>query len=245
MNKYCKGFGLVELMVSLVLGLIVTLGATQIFLAAKNTYLSQNASAAMQEDARYALSRMVQEIRMTGMYGCINQSANTTFIDQSTALGFTQDSVNPISYLLTTVNGAAAGVVTLLTADVGTAGSAPTYTLLSDCINKTYVQSGAATMTGYQAYPVRKVSYTFTGGQLTTTVNNVTSVLINNVSALTIAFGLAGTADNSVSSYSLNPTLASWSNIRTVRITLTLTDPNNRVRNQTYNVVASLRNRLR
>ncbi|WP_287815383.1 prepilin-type N-terminal cleavage/methylation domain-containing protein, partial [Pseudomonas sp.] len=61
MRKRASGFGLIELMVAILLGLIILLGVLQIFVSAKNTYLAQNASAAMQEDARYALSKMVQE----------------------------------------------------------------------------------------------------------------------------------------------------------------------------------------
>ena len=71
MKKFAKGFGLVEIMVALVLGLVVVLGVIQIFLASKNTYVTQNASARMQEDARFALSKLMQEIRLTGMYGCL------------------------------------------------------------------------------------------------------------------------------------------------------------------------------
>jgi type IV pilus assembly protein PilW len=45
-------------------------------------------------------------------------------------------------------------------------------------------------------------------------------------------------------SYTSVVTSATSANIRSVRLTLTLKDPDNRVRNQTYNVVAALRNRF-
>ena len=70
-NRVSKGFGLIELLIALALSLIVVLGVVQIFIAAKNTYLSQNAAASMQEDARFVLSKMIQEIRMVGMFGCL------------------------------------------------------------------------------------------------------------------------------------------------------------------------------
>lgn len=41
MNRHCRGFGLIEVMIALVLSLIVVLGVVQIFIAAKNTYVSQ------------------------------------------------------------------------------------------------------------------------------------------------------------------------------------------------------------
>jgi type IV pilus assembly protein PilW len=68
----------------------------------------------------------------------------------------------------------------------------------------------------------------------------VQQVLVNNVSAFDVSFGVVGSATSL--SYSSNP--SDLNSIRSVRLTLTLTDPNNRVRNQTYNVVVALRNRL-
>jgi type IV pilus assembly protein PilW len=88
--------------------------------------------------------------------------------------------------------------------------------------------------------------YSFSNNQLLMGVGSGTpaqAVLVNNVSAFNVSFGLASSAnDVAASSYSSNPT--DPARIRSVRLTLTLTDPNNRVGNQTFNVVAALRNRL-
>jgi len=48
--------------------------------------------------------------------------------------------------------------------------------------------------------------------------------------------------DVAASSYTANPSNSAL--IRSVRLTLTLRDPNSRVRDQTFTVVAALRNRL-
>ena len=72
MRSSSSGFGLIELMVALALGLLVVLGLTQVFLSTRETYLSQRSSALLQEDARYVLSKMAQEIRMAGMLGCLS-----------------------------------------------------------------------------------------------------------------------------------------------------------------------------
>jgi type IV pilus assembly protein PilW len=233
-------------MVSMVIGLIVVLGVTQIFLSAKNTYMSQNSSAAMQEDARYALSKMIQEIRMVGMFGCINPSS-TSFIDLSAAPTFTSVSSNPISYTSTTAAGVTINVLTLLTGDVGSSGGTPSYIVASDCLTTATVTSVTPVLLpGQQAFPIRRVIYTFANNQLSTTVGTTTSVLISNVSAFTVSFGLATAASPYVvASYSTAPAAGDYAYIRSVRITLTLTDPNNRARNQTFNVVASLRNKLK
>ena len=83
MRRHQRGFGLIELLIALALGLIIVLGVVQIFIAAKNTYVSQNSAAAMQEDARFVLSKMIQEIRMVGMFGCLG-----TITDSSSAGDF-------------------------------------------------------------------------------------------------------------------------------------------------------------
>lgn len=247
MKYYSRGLSLIELMVSLVIGLVIVLGVTQIFISAKNTYISQNASAAMQEDARYALSRMVQEIRMVGMFGCIAPSAGApSFIDLSVAPTFSTASANPISYTTATAAGVTTSVLTLLTGDVGTAGGTPSYTVASDCLTTATVTTGTPVLlTGQQGFPIRRVIYTFANNQLSTTVGSTTSVLVGNVSGFAISFGLA-TAGSPyvVGSYTAAPSTADLGFIRSVRITLTLTDPKSRVRDQTFNVVAALRNKL-
>ena len=49
MNHRARGFGLIEIMISLLLGLLIVAGIIQIFISAKNTYSTQNASAATVE----------------------------------------------------------------------------------------------------------------------------------------------------------------------------------------------------
>ncbi|EJM48053.1 prepilin-type N-terminal cleavage/methylation domain-containing protein, partial [Pseudomonas sp. GM33] len=93
MTRCSKGFGLVELLIALALSLIVVLGVVQVFIAAKNTYLSQNAAANMQEDARFVLSKMIKEIRMVGMFGCLE-----TITDSSEKGDFHASRTTPIRW---------------------------------------------------------------------------------------------------------------------------------------------------
>lgn len=236
MNRTNKGFGLIELLIALALGLVVVLGVAQIFISAKNTFVSQNAAANMQEDARFVLSKMIQEIRMVGMFGCLG-----TITDVSAPVTFTASQLAPISW------DNANARLTLVTADVGTGGGAPTWTVISDCRNVATAYSNVrAPAAGEQAFPIRRLIYTLKNNQLTMGVGTGTPtqyVLIDNVSGFNVSFGLASSAaDTSASSYSLNPTDAA--RIRSVRLTLTLSDPDERVRDQTFSVVAALRNRL-
>jgi len=236
MNGRSRGFGLIELMIALVISLIVVLGVVQIFIAAKNTYVSQNAAAVMQEDARFALSKMVQEIRMVGMFGCL-----ATVIDASTDNSFAASQITPIGW------DNANRRLTLVTADIGSGGNVPTWTVVSDCRTSATAYSNArAPATGQLAFPIRRLVYGFNNGQLLlgSGVGNPTmAVLVDNVRAFNVTFGIAGSAtDVAATSYSANPSDPAL--IRSVRLTLTLFDPRSTVRDQTFNVVAALRNRL-
>lgn len=236
MNRSSRGFGLIELLIALALSLVVVLGVAQIFIAAKNTYVSQNTAAAMQEDARFALSKLIQEIRMVGMFGCLG-----AITDSSSSSDFNASQTAPVSWDNANLK------LTLVSADVGGSGGAPTWTVVSDCRNTATAYTGVrAPASGQQAFPIRRLIYSLKNGQLTMGVGSGTPtqyVLVDNVSAFNVSFGLASSAtDASASSYSTNP--SDPARIRSVRLTLTLTDPNNRVRNQTFNVVAALRNRL-
>lgn len=236
MNRSNRGFGLIELLIALALSLVVVLGVAQIFIAAKNTYVSQNASAAMQEDARFVLSKLIQEIRMVGMFGCLG-----AVTDSSSAGDFNASQTTPISWDNANLK------LTLVTADVGGSGGVPTWTVVSDCRNTATAYTGARVpASGELAFPIRRLIYSFSNNQLLMGVGTGTpaqAVLVNNVSAFNVSFGLASSAtDVAASSYSSNP--SDPARIRSVRLTLTLTDPNNRVHNQTFNVVAALRNRL-
>ncbi|MGE8190161.1 PilW family protein [Pseudomonas sp. NPDC086278] len=236
MNRSSRGFGLIELLIALVLSLIVVLGVAQIFIAAKNTYVSQNAAAAMQEDARFVLSKMIQEIRMVGMFGCLG-----TITDSSNAGDFSAAQTTPISWDNTSLK------LTLVTADVGGNGGAPAWTVVSDCRNSATAYTGVRTpAAGFLAFPIRRLIYNFSNNKImmgSGTGTPTQAVLVDNVSAFSVSFGLASSAtDVAASSYSTNP--SDPARIRSVRLTLTLFDPNSRVSNQTFNVVAALRNRL-
>jgi len=67
-----KGFTLVELMIALALGMLITLAVIQVFLASKTTYRTQSAQGLLQENGRFALGFISNEVRMAGYAGCAN-----------------------------------------------------------------------------------------------------------------------------------------------------------------------------
>jgi type IV pilus assembly protein PilW len=239
--KRQAGFNLIELMIAMGLGVIVSLGITQVFLSAKNTYVSQNAAASIQEDARFVLSKMLQEIRMVGMFGCL-QTVTPPAVNGNL---FAQAQAKPIDYTAD----AKVGVLTLITADVGTSGGTPTWSIVYDCRAPSVAFENTpppSATVGKQVLPIRKVVYTYSieNKQLSTTVGAVNSVLINNVDAFNVSFGLANSVtDKVITSYVVVPP-ADPNLIRTVRISMRLIDPTLKAAPQIFNVVAALRNRI-
>ncbi len=228
MRRASRGFGLVEIMVALVLGLVVSLGVIQIFTSSRATFLSQNAAARMQEDARFVLSKMIQELRMTGMYGCLGF---TSYVPVSPAIAVPAALDNPIQWTNAT------STLTLVTADIGTAGTAPSWTILSDCQTSPQLYEGArAPAAGQTAFPLRQLVYSYSNRTLS--LNN--QPLLQNISAFNVSFGVAGNP----MSYTNAITLVNAGAIRSVRLSLTLTDPDGRVEDQPYSMVAYLRNRF-
>ena len=71
------GFGLVELMVSITLGLLLTAAVVQTFIAANTTFRIQDSLARVQETSRYAVHFLGRDLRMTGYMGCASLSTVT------------------------------------------------------------------------------------------------------------------------------------------------------------------------
>lgn len=69
-----KGLSLVELMVAMLVGLILTAGAIQIFISSRQTYRVQENLSRMQENARFAMEYLRRDIRMADYWGCVRDA---------------------------------------------------------------------------------------------------------------------------------------------------------------------------
>lgn len=238
MKRHARGFGLIEIMVALALGLVVSFGVVQVFIAARATFSSQNSAARLQEDARFVLSKMIQELRMTGMYGCLSFGS---YIPVSPAIAWPAALDIPILWDNTTKT------LTIVTADIGTAGVSPNWTILSDCQTSSQLYAGSrAPGAGQTAFPLRQLVYSYSANNGTLSIKAGTAStqpaqpLLQNIVSFEVSFGMAGnpmTYTNVISA-------GSSADIRSVRLSLTLRDPEARVRDQTYSAVAYLRNRF-
>lgn len=68
-----RGLSLVELMVALTLGLVLTAGVVYLFMENKRTYRTADAVARLQENGRFALEMISYDLRMAGHAGCANR----------------------------------------------------------------------------------------------------------------------------------------------------------------------------
>jgi type IV pilus assembly protein PilW len=65
-----RGFTITEMLVAAVIGLILLGGAISMLVTSRQTYETQNDLARIQENARFAIEEMMQDIRMAGYFGC-------------------------------------------------------------------------------------------------------------------------------------------------------------------------------
>lgn len=229
MMRGCKGFGLIELMIALTLGLIMSLALTQMFISSKDTYLSQTASANLQEDARFVLNKLAQDIRMVGTFGCL-----ASVKDASDKGDFAAAFKTPVKWQ------PGPRKLTLITANVEKLQSEPTWTIRTDCSSSAIAYS-LGKGSGELSFPVQQQAYAYNARRAELTLNN--RALISYVSGFDVLFGVARRPfDVSIDRYVENP--GDPALIRSVRIDLTLLDPADRVKEQTFSVVAALRNRI-
>ena len=66
-----RGVTLVELMIAMMLGLVLTAGMIQVFTGNRATYAFNDGLSRVQENARFALDRITQSARMAGYRGCL------------------------------------------------------------------------------------------------------------------------------------------------------------------------------
>ncbi|MCK5832024.1 MAG: PilW family protein [Methylococcales bacterium] len=78
--NFNKGFTLVEMLIALLLSTIILAGIGKIFVGSKMTYSLQQELSRIQENGRFSMNYLAQEIRPVGFQGCPNLSAITPTI---------------------------------------------------------------------------------------------------------------------------------------------------------------------
>lgn len=218
-----QGLGLLELLVAMVIGLIVVGGSIQLFSSSKRSYRVQEATARIQENARFAMVFMGQQIRMAGFRGL------DTDPSISLAAAFQAD----------VTNGFSAGQV-VLGADVATAVES-----IHDEITIRYQGAGTwyadpvlnclGVPLASGAPPVVSRFFVSANNELSCrVVGGAAQPLISNVQDMEIWYGIDTDIDaetTSANAYVSAATIAaeiagagrfSWNSVRSVRIALLL-----------------------
>ena len=81
-----RGFSLIELMVSIVIGLILIAGIMSIFVSSKVTYTTNEKTARLQENGRTALDFLSHDLRSSGYQGCARNMNYTPAIKTPASL---------------------------------------------------------------------------------------------------------------------------------------------------------------
>jgi type IV pilus assembly protein PilW len=77
-----RGLSLVELLIAVALGLVVTATVAQIFIGSKQSYRVTDSLSRTQENARFALDQISRDIRMAGFKGSCLDAKNAVFTNR-------------------------------------------------------------------------------------------------------------------------------------------------------------------
>ena len=76
-----SGLSLIELMIAMVVGLVLMAGVLSIFISSRSGYGANTAAAQVQEDGRFALDFMRNNVRMTSYMGCATTARSNTILN--------------------------------------------------------------------------------------------------------------------------------------------------------------------
>ena len=131
MLKYRAGFTLIELMIALALGLVITAAAIMLFITGQRSYSMQQGVADLQDNANFGLNYIVRDIRLANLNSTradINDQVSFGGIVLTSAINAQKDASVPplpLSNLSRTITGSTAAV-SLLSRSSGTGMSAAT-----------------------------------------------------------------------------------------------------------------------
>lgn len=169
MSRVQRGFGLLEVMLALAIGLMVLAAGSQLFASGYRSWRMQDAALRLQDDARLALFRMAQDIRMAGMFGCLRLEPDD-FDDPAARQAFSRPlQIGPSS-------------LDLVVAELPGYTGAPDWTLLTNCSSEAQVYSRRRQPMGdLVAIPISRHRYALEGTTLRFTRSNNPQPLVDHV----------------------------------------------------------------
>lgn len=76
-----KGMTLIEILIAMLMGIFLLAGVLQIFLNTKQTYRMQEGLSRLQENGRFAMEFISQDVRMAGFFGCLSNNFNIANVE--------------------------------------------------------------------------------------------------------------------------------------------------------------------
>ena len=198
------GFGLVEILIAMAIGLMLTAGIIQIFVGSRQTYRVQDNLSQLQENGRFALIQVGNILRMTGF-----KTDPTDTLTFATGAVTGTDTAGTPDQISVSFQGASDGT----TIDcIGLPVSASTTTSTTIVQNQFSINSNE----------LRCVStrITTTGGTTTNTTN--TQPLVENVEDMQITYGVDANGTGSANYYVNASSVTNWSQVVSLHVSLLL-----------------------
>lgn len=245
-----KGFSLVELMISLALGLFLSLAVIQTYLATVKSDTVIMGNTEIQENARFAIQVLEKALQQAGYYSNLEQSrqeffqnqaaqwAGTVFTSSDAIRGF-DDTETPVTNQPNSASGTDQVFIRLVS-DANVAGIGASW---YDC-NGVLIPGNTAIQMGFyiSATEGTLICHSEIPG------NDVDSQpLISNVSDFQLLYGVDSTQDGSVNRYIEAQSVSAaggWDNVRAIKVSLTLAAPVPGVEPKLFEKTISLRNML-
>lgn len=209
LHGHQRGLSLIELMVAMVIGCFLILGVTQIFISNQKSYLFQQGQVSNQENGRFALALLAQELSKAGYRSNILQplAINSTL----SGCNFANENVPVLAVSATTL---CIQYQASNRADVTCQGTA-----LSDA-------SKAAIAKPYGPQnPVitEKIALDSGAKAITCTTGSTTVPLVTGVQDLRFEYGAGDTGEKNIKVYGVSPT----GTVRMVRYSVLMQSPGN------------------
>lgn len=175
MSARQRGFGLMEALLALALGLMVLAAAGQVLFSGQQLWRVQGALARLQEDAMLVLQRLALDIRMTASFGCLSPEA-VEFHDASARQAF----AHPLH--IEHLSDGRLARLSLVTAELSGTASSPDWTLHTDCLEWAQVHGKRHSLPGAPlSIGLRRHTYRLQGGSLMLASGGFNASLIDNV----------------------------------------------------------------
>ena len=244
-----KGFSLVELMISLSLGLFLSLAVIQTYLATVKSDTVIMASTEIQENARFALQVIEKTLQQAGYFSNLQQSrqeyfesrsddwTGTVFTSNNALQGF-DDSETAVANQPSSASGTDQVLMRLVSDDPVDGEDADWF----NCNGKPILNSSDIQMGFYISSTTASLmcmSHTLGDG------NPDNQTLISNVSDFQLLYGVDNTHDGAINRYVEGQNVLSsggWDNVKAIKVSLTLAASSPTLEPKLFEKTISLRN---